>query len=75
MGDTTSIDDLPTDPSSGNMNNNVVLQKMELSSGAGGVGRSSMLVVSPIFLIYSIKIDRLYLLRKTYFLFFRITAF
>jgi hypothetical protein len=38
MGDTTSIDDLPTDPSSGNMNNNVVLQKMELSSGAGGVG-------------------------------------
>jgi hypothetical protein len=35
MGDTTSIDDLPTDPSSGNMNNNVVLQKMELSSGAG----------------------------------------
>ena len=36
MGDTTSIDDLPTDPSSGNMNNNVVLQKMELSSGAGG---------------------------------------
>jgi hypothetical protein len=38
MGDTTSIDDLPTDPSSGNMNNNVVLQKMELSSGAGGMG-------------------------------------
>ena len=38
MGDTTSIDDLPTDPSSGNMNNNVVLQKMELSSGAGGQG-------------------------------------
>jgi hypothetical protein len=36
MGDTTSIDDLPTDPSSGNMNNNVVLQKMELSSGAAG---------------------------------------
>lgn len=35
MGDTTSIDDLPTDPSSGNMNNNVVLQKIELSSGAG----------------------------------------
>jgi len=41
MGDTTSIDDLPTDPSSGNMNNNVVLQKMELSSGAGiGAGNS-----------------------------------
>jgi hypothetical protein len=38
MGDTTSIDDLPTDPSSGNMNNNVVLQKMELSTGAGGMG-------------------------------------
>ena len=36
MGDTTSIDDLPTDPSSGNMNNNVFLQKMELSSGVGG---------------------------------------
>ena len=36
MGDTTSIDDLPTDPSSGNMNNNVVLQKMELTSGAAG---------------------------------------
>jgi hypothetical protein len=36
MGDTTSIDDLPTDPSSGNMNNNVVLQKIELSSGANG---------------------------------------
>lgn len=40
MGDTTSIDDLPTDPSSGNMNNNVVLQKMELSSGAGSGGPS-----------------------------------
>ena len=38
MGDTTSIDDLPTDPGSGNMNNNVVLQKMELSSGAGSMG-------------------------------------
>jgi hypothetical protein len=38
MGDTTSIDDLPTDPTSGNMNNNVVLQKMELSTGAGGMG-------------------------------------
>jgi hypothetical protein len=38
MGDTTSIDDLPTDPGSGNMNNNVVLQKMELSSGAGSIG-------------------------------------
>ena len=35
MGDTTSIDDLPTDPSSGNADNNVVLQKIELSSGAG----------------------------------------
>jgi hypothetical protein len=35
MGDTTSIDDLPTDPSSGNVDNNVVLQKIELSSGAG----------------------------------------
>jgi hypothetical protein len=42
MGDTTSIDDLPTDPSSGNMNNNVVLQKMELSSGAGGGGGQDM---------------------------------
>lgn len=39
MGDTTSIDDLPTDPSSGNMNNNVVLQKIELSSGAGVGGQ------------------------------------
>jgi len=38
MGDTTSIDDLPTDPTSGNINNNVVLQKMELSTGAGGMG-------------------------------------
>jgi hypothetical protein len=35
MGDTTSIDDLPTDPSSGNVDNNVVLQKIELSSGVG----------------------------------------
>jgi hypothetical protein len=43
MGDTTSIDDLPTDPSSGNMNNNVVLQKMELSSGAGGPGMQGQL--------------------------------
>ena len=41
MGDTTSIDDLPTDPGSGNMNNNVVLQKMELSSGAGSMGMQS----------------------------------
>lgn len=41
MGDTTSIDDLPTDPSSGNMNNNVVLQKMEISSGASN-GANSM---------------------------------
>ena len=39
MADTTSIDDLPTDPSSGNMNNNVVLQKIELSSGAGVGGQ------------------------------------
>jgi len=38
MGDTTSIDDLPTDPTSGNINNNVVLQKMELSTGANGMG-------------------------------------
>lgn len=37
MSDTTSIDDLPTDPSSGNMNNNVVIQKMEMNNG-GNIG-------------------------------------
>mgnify|MGYP006167264509 CR=1 FL=1 len=33
MADTTSIDDLPTDPSSGNQNN-LVIQKTEMNNGA-----------------------------------------
>ena len=35
MADTTSIDDLPTDPSSGNQNN-IMIQKMEMNNGMGG---------------------------------------
>jgi hypothetical protein len=39
MTDTTSIDDLPTDPSAGNQNN-ITIQKMEMNNGmrGGGVG-------------------------------------
>jgi len=40
MADTTSIDDLPTDPSSGNQNN-IIIQKTEMNNGmrsGGGVG-------------------------------------
>ena len=37
MGDTTSIDDLPTDPSSGNQNN-IVIQKIEMNNGMRGGG-------------------------------------
>ena len=37
MSDTTSIDDLPTDPSSGNQNN-IVIQKMEMNNGMRGGG-------------------------------------
>ena len=37
MSDTTSIDDLPTDPSSGNQNN-IMIQKTEMSNGMRGGG-------------------------------------
>ena len=37
MSDTTSIDDLPTDPSSGNQNN-IIIQKTELNNGMRGMG-------------------------------------
>ena len=37
MSDTTSIDDLPTDPSSGNQNN-IVIQKNEMNNGMRGGG-------------------------------------
>ena len=37
MADTTSIDDLPTDPSSGNQNN-LVIQKTEMNNGMRGGG-------------------------------------
>ena len=36
MADTTSIDDLPTDPMMGGNQNNVSIQKMEMNSGGGG---------------------------------------
>jgi hypothetical protein len=48
MSDTTSIDDLPTDPSSGNQNN-IVIQKMEMNNGMrggggmGGMGEGAMM--------------------------------
>jgi hypothetical protein len=48
MADTTSIDDLPTDPSSGNQNN-LIIQKTEMNNGMrggggmGGMGDSSMM--------------------------------
>jgi hypothetical protein len=48
MSDTTSIDDLPTDPSSGNQNN-IVIQKMEMNNGMrggggmGGMGEGTMM--------------------------------
>lgn len=44
MADTTSIDDLPTDPSSGNQNN-VMIQKTEMNTGmrgGGGMGGGGM---------------------------------
>jgi hypothetical protein len=37
MADTTSIDDLPTDPSSGNQNN-IMIQKTEMNNGMRGGG-------------------------------------
>ena len=37
MADTTSIDDLPTDPSSGNQNN-IMIQKTEMNNGMRGSG-------------------------------------
>jgi hypothetical protein len=37
MSDTTSIDDLPTDPSSGNQNN-IMIQKTEMNNGMRGGG-------------------------------------
>jgi hypothetical protein len=37
MSDTTSIDDLPTDPGSGNQNN-IVIQKVEMNNGMRGGG-------------------------------------
>jgi hypothetical protein len=49
MSDTTSIDDLPTDPSAGNQNN-IVIQKMEMNNGmrggggmGGGMGEGGMM--------------------------------
>jgi hypothetical protein len=48
MSDTTSIDDLPTDPSTGNQNN-IVIQKMEMNNGMrggggmGGMGEGAMM--------------------------------
>jgi hypothetical protein len=46
MADTTSIDDLPTDPSSGNQNN-VIIQKTEMNNGmrggGGGMGDGGMM--------------------------------
>ena len=36
MGDTTSIDDLPTDPMMGGNQNNLSIQKMEMGNGGGG---------------------------------------
>jgi len=41
MADTTSIDDLPTDPSSGNQNN-VMIQKTEMNTGMRGGGMGGM---------------------------------
>ena len=41
MSDTTSIDDLPTDPSAGNQNN-IVIQKMEMNNGMRGGGMGGM---------------------------------
>ena len=37
MSDTTSIDDLPTDPSTGNQNN-IIIQKTEMNNGMRGGG-------------------------------------
>lgn len=45
MADTTSIDDLPTDPSSGNQNN-LMIQKTEMNNGmrgGGGMGDGNMM--------------------------------
>ena len=38
MTDTTSIDDLPTDPMMGGNQNNISIQKMEMNNGGGGMG-------------------------------------
>ncbi len=48
MSDTTSIDDLPTDPSTGNQNN-IIIQKTEMNNGMrggggmGGMGEGAMM--------------------------------
>ena len=42
MSDTTSIDDLPTDPMMGGNQNNVSIQKMEINGGGGGGGGMGM---------------------------------
>lgn len=38
MSDTTSIEDLPTDPMMGGNQNNISIQKMEMNNGGGGGG-------------------------------------
>ena len=40
MSDTTSIEDLPTDPMMGGNQNNISIQKMEMNNGGGGGGMS-----------------------------------
>jgi hypothetical protein len=58
MTDTTSIDDLPTDPSAGNQNN-ITIQKMEMNngmrSGGGGGGGGGMMAnqIQPAAQVYS----------------------
>jgi hypothetical protein len=42
MSDTTSIEDLPTDPMMGGNQNNISIQKMEMNNGGGGGGGMSM---------------------------------
>lgn len=47
MSDTTSIDDLPTDPSMGSQNN-IVIQKTEMNSGMGGMN-NQMQIQAPVY--------------------------
>jgi hypothetical protein len=42
MSDTTSIEDLPTDPMMGGNQNNISIQKMEMNNGGGGGSGMSM---------------------------------